>query len=539
MSSSVMIQSQPSMKNFHSHPLVIGFVYASLILLVLLPKVDLMNSLIGYWGTDTIDTLSLRWFFFHSDSYFFPHEFNAYQLIPNFVDHLSALPFTLLLPFPLADNVWWISILWLNGMSAHWMGNVLGNSTRSGWICGTTILFSEYFLREINWGHAPQIMWFPALFCLTFLVRWHRENDPKDLRFSGVCLGISGWCYFYFVPFISILLIPLLWRKSIQHTVSLFGVAFIVIIPNLIWLFAISTPMLSTPTPPLINGTTLTELHSADWTWLWSKSPLDITNQQSILVLFGCIIGGYNARKSPLLWMGLMGLVVGGLLLMGEQTSLYKFVHSIPPMSRLLWPERWGIVFLTGTLILISQAPRFIWFAPLLMIEMTIRSENAPLHMEDIRSFQCLDSLKNLNGAILELPIQKGESLYNIRGLRQRIHKRPLVNPFILPPTVQPPKEWEDTKNSNWLQTVDGRQSQLGLDDVSLMGVDVILVDKVLLPLSQQNEIVEHLSPLFGSPQDLGCAWIWHTDTTAPMFPAKGFIKHDYSKPDSIQKPMQ
>ena len=74
--------------------------------------------------------------------------------MPNRLDHLTFLPFSTL-PFPIADNLWWFVLVFLQALTSHRLGRYIGQSEWSG----TTMIFwifSESLLREFNLHHAPQ-----------------------------------------------------------------------------------------------------------------------------------------------------------------------------------------------------------------------------------------------------------------------------------------------------------------------------------------------------------------------------------------------
>ena len=50
---------------------------------------------------------------------------------------------------------------------------------------GATLFLCDSLIRELNWGHAPQAMWWAPLCTFMALERW-RQTDEKMVHQSGV-----------------------------------------------------------------------------------------------------------------------------------------------------------------------------------------------------------------------------------------------------------------------------------------------------------------------------------------------------------------
>ena len=153
------------------------------------------DATLGYPSPDNMDTAQLRRIVamgMSSDGtsreMFPPVGYGAGSLMPNLVDHWLAAPLVRALPWPLADNIWWLAALALNGAAAHAAGWALGGTHRSGVLCGVAFACAEPVLREANMGHAPQtlavsgplVVWALAR-CLASDGRWRH----------GVALGVA------------------------------------------------------------------------------------------------------------------------------------------------------------------------------------------------------------------------------------------------------------------------------------------------------------------------------------------------------------
>mgnify|MGYP001446575206 CR=1 FL=1 len=527
----------------YSHPLLVGFIYAIIIRLFICPwDFDVSTDLIGFLGTDTLDTLSLRWAFWHPESHFFPIGWDATKVTPNIFDHLLFVPL-LHLPFPMADNLWWLSQLWVSLVCAHMYGHCLSENQSSGWMGGVTLIVCDSLLRELNWGHAPQAMWWAPLCTLIALERWQQTHDRRWMFGSGIALGVSGWCYLYFMPFIGLITIPI-WFKKMRSAILWGLIGIITLSGNLIWLYAHTSEMLNVPTPPLINGQTLTTIHSATVDSFWSGTPIDISNQISIIWMMAVCIGGYRlwGQQRRHFWMGTVSILLGLGLIAGTHLPFLDLFSHLPFMSRLLWPERFGILIAIGMIVLVSSVPKARWLIPLACIEFTVRSGNLPLHTTSLEPWQCLRSLESADqSSVLELPLKDGDSLYNQQSLRQRFHQRPLVNPFILPPFVQPPTKWTSIQRMPALQAIDGELpfTTIHLSDLQAMDIGTILIDRVLLSASKQKQIRRHLSSTLGDPIDLQCAYVWPLNDQT-ITPNNDTSPLPYSRPivNSTQEPL-
>ena len=507
------IPEQNANTNMYSHSVFIGCIYALVIRLIVCPlDFDISTDLIGVLGTDTLDTLSLRWAFWYPESHFFPVGWNATSVTPNILDHLLFAPLRGL-AFPLADNIWWLSQLWLSIVCAHIYGRTLSHHQYAGWTGGFTLILCDSLLRELNWGHAPQAMWWAPLCTLTLLERWGQTNERRWLIASGIALGISGWCYLYFMPFIALISLSV-WSKRAKTGLLWGFIGIITVSGNLFWLYSQTPEMMTIPSPPLINGQTLTDLHSATFDAFLTGKPVDISNQISIIWMMVVCIGGYRLwkQKHRHFWMGTLSICLGAGLIAGSHLPLMEVFSHLPFMSRLLWPERFGMLIAIGIIVLVSSTDKAYWLIPLALIEFTARSETLPLQTTSVEPWQCLRTLNGVDhGAIVEIPLKNGDPLYNQQSLRQRFHHHPLVNPFILPPFVSPPSKWDSIQNLEAIQAIDGEISLMAvhLADLKSMGVSIILIDRVLLADSRQEQIRTRLLPTLGEPIDLHCAYIW------------------------------
>jgi hypothetical protein len=473
---------------------------------------------LGWLSTDAMDTMSLRWLFFNPEARFAPVGYDFAQLTPNILDHLLAYPLVSFLGFPLGDNLWWFFILLANAFSAHALGKRLGGEIGGYWT-GILVLSSEQLLREVNLYHAPQSMlFFPLLYCWSLL----QETSRRNSILTGILLGLAGCCYLYSSLFVLIGMLPLLWRKTPKDILLILGVATITLLPNLGWLVWMTPELINTPIIGQIQGVSMQEIHSGSWDLLWQNQPLDLSNQMSFLAL-GLCGWMFWKRRNPLLWKtSLFCFGFGFLMVLGSNIPIFEWLHKLPILSRLTWSERWGLLLLLG--VIFGSAPffqhkhRLIWrLPPILLLEMFLRSGNLPLHAEPIDSYQCYAELAKGKGVILELPLQKNDPLFNRSALYQRLHLRPMINPFQLPPMASPPEKWETWKEASWLKKLDSLDHTETIDPSYLqeLGITTIIIDRsTFSPISDREAVLwrEHLERNFGTTTDLGCLWLWSLD---------------------------
>ena len=108
----------------------------------------------------------------------FPIGWDATGVTPNVLDHLLFAPLQTV-AFPLADNIWWLSQLWFSLVCAHIYGHTLSENPYSGWMAGATLILCDSLIREMNWGHAPQTMWWAPLCTLICLEKMDTNEGTK------------------------------------------------------------------------------------------------------------------------------------------------------------------------------------------------------------------------------------------------------------------------------------------------------------------------------------------------------------------------
>ena len=144
---------------------------------------------------------------------FFPVGFDPFTVTPNVLDHLTALPLVLALPWPLADNVWWWLALLTNGLAAHTLGWRLTRSHSAGFLAGVAFVTSDAVLREANLHHAPQVMlaWAPLLLAALLVPR--EEGTWRSAFTAGLCLAVGALSYWYAGLFAVLAMAPLFARQ--------------------------------------------------------------------------------------------------------------------------------------------------------------------------------------------------------------------------------------------------------------------------------------------------------------------------------------
>ena len=106
-----------------------------------------------------------------------------------------------------------------------------------------------------------------------------------------------------------------------------------------------------------------------------------------------------------------------------------------------------------------------------------------------------------------------------------------MANPFVLPPQVPPPKEWEEWRKQDWIENLDNPKVKLQQSDVDALfssGISAIIIDKSpFAPISalSLDKWKKHLSPMLGDPINLGCLLLWPIEDLN-VTPAPKRIQH-------------
>jgi hypothetical protein len=516
---------------------------------------------VGFANIDALDTLSLRgliaatsplqapW----TDAVFFPVGYPVLTLTPNILDHLTGALLTLL-PFPLSDNLWWLAVLTLNGLCAHRLGARLGGEP-GGWLAGVIFLMSEPLAREVNLHHAPQSMAFFAPLYLDALLALREIPSPKRAALAGLWLAGAGWSYWYLAMFLGVASLPLLIGVPLGSLAVLGGVAGLVAAPGLLpWLVLFDDLPLTAMSPPppampdasyaaLPDGQAFITQHGSDPLFWLRRTPLDTTSRVSLVALVAAILGGrgLDRRTAVGLWLlcGVGAVMVLGpylkwgdavVLVGGEPIPLpFRGLSSLHPfLARLTWPERWGLIVPLGLAALAARAPRPGLLALLVGAEALLVSGNLPTQSISLRHERCWSALSGATGAVLELPQRRPGLRIPRVTVHSRFHGRPVVNPILLPPGVEPPEAWAAWREAQpliaWLREFESGKwpQEPGAAAVAALrdaGVSVIALDVepgVMLTEAQLSRYRAGLWRHLGPPIDLGCAWVWWLDTAPP-----------------------
>ncbi len=527
---------------------------------------NLGNSTLGFPNVDSQDTVMLRglvadllqhpWDAPVSKRIYFPVGVPVLHLTPNLLDHLTGAPLSWLLPFPWSDNLWWVLVLLLNGLSAHHLGRKLGGSEASGWLAGLAWLSAEPLLREANLHHAPQAMTFWAPLYLSALLDAVAEEDGCRQRRMGVLaalwLSLASLSYWYHGLFLVLATVPLLLRLPLRALASGLLVLVLLCSPALL------PQLLAWGELPLTSGTVqpapasadpsysvlpdkevFVAQHASDLLFWLRRVPMDLANRVSLILLAAAVAGSLALpprTRRALWWPVVLGsvMVLGPYLRVGDELWVFgdrvlklpfQWMRDLHPfLARLTWSERFGVLIPLG---LVALASRVRWpglVAGLVLLENLVVSANAPLQTTSVRHQLCWSQLPPGDRALLVLPFKRPGLRAPRVGVQQRFHGRPLVNPVLLPPGAETPESW-----SAWLDAQplvaylkaheDGQwPDDPGPDAVRALrdaGVGAIVLDvEPGGPLTPgginryRTGLVRH----FGEPADLGCAMVWWMD---------------------------
>ncbi len=455
---------------------------------------DINGLLIGVLNVDLIDTVALR--SFDQPIGFWPFDYPFSELQPNKIDAYSFLPFRTL-GFPLGDNLWWLCMLTCNGWAAHFMGHSINGKAKEGFLCGIFLLFSESILREGTLHHAPQILLMGLPFFFGCLFSWRRTDKKRYIVGASLSVSFAFLSYWYYGLFLVLAALPFLRLIPWKLLLGIIAVGALSTIPFLF--SAMSTPIIEVPRPKVPNNP-----------WFIFPIPADKSAWLSLLLCLG-LFRTHTLRPVILWWMGLsvfaMTFSINAPL---EET--FPFVASLqehlPFLSRLHWPERWSILLHLGASLAITKLS-WKWLL-LILIETSILSANFPIPTTQVGSLSCLKQLSIVNAPILMLPWDTSE--VNLAALHHRLHKQPVVNPFVLPPNHLPPKEWHEGKKyyGDYI---------LSLEETKEMNIGAVYIDKTpwsALSTGRINTLRYKISKQLGPPLDIGCADVWMMEAKQP-----------------------
>jgi len=520
----------------------------------------------GYANVDAWDTVQLRglvqWSLArgewpgHSTAVYWPAGFDVGGLLPNRLDHLLAAPFVALLPFPLADTLFWWAVLLAAGLAGHTLGRAAGGRSSAGWAGALVLMGSEALLREANLGHAPQGLVAFGAWALAAALRLRASPGPRQAGALGVALALCGLAYWYFGLFMLVAVAPLLWGRPLRRlgTVALvLGAAWV---PALgAWLHTGQALIAATPTPEVpaawaALGPALgfVAMHGSTLDLVWATTPWDTSNRLGLGLLVAAALGARRTRDRRVRWAlvggsALAAVMVLGPVLRGPEGPVsvggavvwlpFEALRSVHPFfARLTWPERWGLVLPLLLGALAARAPRPALWGLLVLGETLLRSGNAPLAAQDAGGSACLAAVAPGPGAALVLPLRRGALGAARVGFQQRHLRRPLVNPLGLPPGLGAPPAW-----LQWLQSDPGMAFLRAVADgaappppgaaarasLAEQGLDLLVVDADPAgPLTEGglNRYRATVGAWLGPPVDLGCALVWAVRPGVALPPA-------------------
>ncbi len=520
------------------------------------------TSLLGYPNVDGFDTVHLRGAITEllrhpagltSMAAYWPAGFQPLSLTPNLLDHLLAAPLVLLLPFPLADNLWWLLALTLNGLAGHHLGRRLGGTHGAGALVGVAWATAECVLREANLHHAPQALApFAPLYLAALLDVLEGGGRRAALR-AGLWFGLASLGYWYTGLFLAVGSLGLVALRRARILALLPGVllAAVLVIPALLpWLVHWADLPVAAPAQTAAAHVAIAELeavptadrmaalHGSDPLFPFRATPIDRSNRVGVVLLVAAVLG---ARRFPS-WQrwGLVAMAVAGALFVlgpvlkaGESPVLvagrtvplpFAWLAALGPwFARLDWPERWGCLVALGCAGLAARTPRPWIPAGLLLVEGILLSGNLPLATQDLHLLEHWRVLGRADGAVLELPLSRWGLDASVVGLHRRYHGRPSANPMLLPPGAVPPLAWKEWTVRQpflqWLQAYEDRKmpEDPEVDLVAALarsGIGAVALDAEphgVLTDGRARNFRKRLARVLGPPDDYGVVVVWWT----------------------------
>ena len=559
------------MSRFLRHWSLLTLGYLAVALVVSWPlALHLGDGLLGTATMDQVDTAWLRlaasrWLTGQDPGIFAPMGYPLPAVVPNWVDHLLGAPLALALPWPIADNLFWLGIITANGLAGHALGRHLGGSHGAGLLCGLGFALSEPVLREINASHAPQalLLWAP-LFLLFLLRALGAQGRTRDGVLAGVFLGLAALSYWYQGLFLALLAVPVvlhgLWvarrdarlgavalQLGVLATAALllggpFLAASLAVAPELAGVGEQAlqhVPGMRGQPVPAEHAWTF--LHGTGPGWLWRAEPIATASRLSLVLLAAAVAGGVRGSGSR--WPWVVAAVLGGLLLMGpflqvggQAVTIGGRLVPLPgwflaelsdAAGRLHWPARWAVVVPLALLPLAARAPRPAIWAAVLMLETLLLSGNAPLQVSPVGAFAGWRALEASPGPVLVLPQEPEGDGASTMGLVFRASGAPLANELGVPPRAVQPLEFrrwhEDLAVRIWWRHVaatgEGEAPPPGaLDQLRAEGIAAVALD--VTPgcsnePSYNETIAAALEAGLGGPLDYGPVLVWWLEPPA------------------------
>jgi hypothetical protein len=545
--------------------------YLAVALVVSWPlALHLGDGLLGTATMDQVDTAwlrlaSARWLTGQDPGIFAPLGYPLPAVVPNWVDHLLGAPLALALPWPLADNLFWLGLIVANGLAGHALGRHVGGSHAAGLLCGLGFAISEPVLREINASHAPQalLLWAP-LFLLFLLRGTGSEGRARDGVLAGIFLGLAALSYWYQGLFLAVLAAPVvlhgLWvarREERLGAVVLSlgvatGAALLLCGPFLAASLAAAPElagvseqvlqhvpgMRGQPVPP---EHAWTFLHGSGPSWLWRAEPLATASRLSPVLLLAAVVGAWRGPGPR--WPWVLAAALGGLLLMGpflqvggEPITVGGRLVPLPgwllaelsdAAGRLHWPARWAVIVPLALLPLAARVPRPAIWAAVLLVATLLLSGNAPLQVSPVGAFAGWRVLEASPGPVLVLPQEPEGDGASTMGFIFRASGAPLANELGVPPRAAQPiafRRWhEDLGLRGWWRHVAARGEALepppeALAQLREEGIAAVALDVTpgcALEPTRNEAIARMLESGLGEPVDYGPVMVWWLDPPA------------------------
>ncbi len=552
--------------------------YLAVALVVSWPlALHLQDGLLGTATMDQVDTAWLRGaaarlLTGQDPGIFAPLGYPLAAVIPNWMDHLLGAPLALLLPWPLADNLFWLLVITANGLAGHALGRHAGGGHGAGLLCGLGFALCESALREINASHAPQALLFWAPLFLLFLVKaLGREGRARHGVLAGLFLGLAALSYWYQALFLAVLAAPIalhgliaaqreeLGRLSFRLGLTA-GVGLLLAGPFLLWTLAAAPELAglgerSLQHIPGGRGLAVppehawTFLHGSGPEWLWRAEPIATASRLSPVLLLAALVGAWRGRGPR--WPWLTAAILGGLLLMGPflqwQGQPVLIGGRLTPLpgwvlaelsdaaARLHWPARWAFVVPLALLPLAARAPRPTLWAGALLLETLLLSGNAPLQVAPVDPFAGWRVLEASPGPVLVLPQEPEGDGASTMGLIHRASGAALANELGVPPRAAQPLEfraWQEGLELRawWLRVRKGGAGQLSVDvafeQLEEAGIAAVALDVTpggALEPEQLEDLAAAMQATLGPAEDYGSTLVWWLEAPGPhMRPIAG-----------------
>ena len=217
-----------------------------------------------------------------------------------------------------------------------------------------------------------------------------------------------------------------------------------------------------------------------------------------MVLALACLVHCLRHKKDwP--WFALLAVTVllsSGGLLWGALQELH------PILERLHWPERWSVLVPLLMILMLSKVKYPLVWLGLSILESGLFSPNLPIKTTNLKPYQCLSQLAQIDGMLIEvghLNPKQGPWI----ALHQRFHNRNVPGSLAIPPQHQSKSQWTEWPEATQWESLFSGQAKWDesvYDSLNANGINaILLMPPPLSALSQAEYNRYRLQPVHAS----------------------------------------